>query len=309
MVSRMRAYFRGRILAPDRRGIVHDVNKHEPSRPDSFAVPAASGTALPPDGAAMLAVYGRPVTWRMLVLTAVVLLVLMATSAFGVVWWVWHNLAARVVIQEQQALVQLPPELAVRAAVSEQVQVTIDEVLPITVPIDQTLTIPLNDTLPVRVSIDTTLPIAIDVPVRQVIPLDQVVDVDATVRTKVLGIPMTVPVKGRIPIKADVPLDVVIPVRHTLPLVLSTDAQVRLQEPLRVKVNTLIQAQVPIQRQLSLPINEPVQATLSFPQRTVSAGLQLLDLTVPFTAVSFAPREGTMAAQWWSDRFPRQEPR
>ncbi|NBD21449.1 hypothetical protein GTZ97_12315 [Aquabacterium fontiphilum] len=262
-------------------------------------------TSVAPSGEAMLAVYGRPVTWKMLVLTAALLLVLMSASAAGIVWWVWHNMAAQVVLHEQQALVRLPETLAVEAAVNQRVQVSVDTVLPVTVPVDQTLTLPITQALPVRVSIDTAVPIAVDVPVRQSIRVDQVVEVDGQVATRVMGIPMTVPVKGRIPVKADVPIDVVIPVRHTVPVVLNTEATVRLREPLRAHVQAEIQTQVPIRESLSVPVMAPVQATLTFPQRRVQAGLDLMDVTVPFSDVSFAPRDGTAAAAWWARHVAR----
>lgn len=262
--------------------------------------PPSEPTLPAPSGEAMLAVYGRPVTWKMLVLTAALLILLMSASAAGIVWWVWENMAARVVLHEQDALVRLPESLAVQATVGQQVQVSIDTVLPITVPIDQVLTIPITQALPVRVSIDTQVPIALDVPVRQSIRVDQVVEVDGQVATRVLGIAMTVPVKGRIPVKADVPIDVVIPVRHTVPVVLITDATVRLRDPLRAHVQAQIKTQVPIRESLSLPVTRPVHATLRFPQRQVAAGLDLLDMTVPFNDVSFAPRDGTAAAGWWA---------
>lgn len=275
----------------------------------SSSVPSASAEPVAPMASdpAMLAVYGRPVTWRMLILTALVLLVLMAVSAVGVVWWVWHNMAAQVLLQEQVAQVRLPERLAVQAVVSERLQVAVNETLPVTVPIDQTLTIPIREALPVQVTVDTQVPIALEVPVRQTIMLDQVVEVDTQVSTRVLGIAMKVPVRGRIPVKAEVPIDVVIPVRHTLPVVLQTEALVRLQEPLRAHVKTQIETQVPIQRTLSLPLTAPVQAQLTFPERTVTAGLHLLDLTVPFSAVSFAPRDGTWAAAWWAQRHTKAE--
>jgi len=120
-----------------------------------------------------------------------------------------------------------------------------------------------------------------------------------------MGIPMTVPVKGRIPVKADVPIDVVIPVRHTVPVVLNTEATVRLREPLRAHVQAEIQTQVPIRESLSVPVMAPVQATLTFPQRRVQAGLDLMDVTVPFSDVSFAPRDGTAAAAWWARHVAR----
>jgi len=244
-----------------------------------------------PTGQPMLAVYGHVITWRHLIVTAVLLVLLMAGLAAGVGWWAWHNLAARVVLREQQALVRLPEELKVEASLSRKVVVQVDQVLPVRVPIKQDLSIPLKDPIPVQVSIDTVVPLNLSVPVKHVFKLDQVIDVDSTVRTRVLGISLSLPVKGQVPVRAEVPVDIVVPIQHELPIALTTQARVRITEPLRTHVDTVVEAQVPIRESLALPISEPVQARLTFPQQRVEAGLDLMDLTVPFEAVSLGLRE------------------
>lgn len=256
------------------------------------ASPAASAMAESP----MLAVYGHTITWRHLILTAVLLILLMSALAVAAGWWAWHHLAVNVALREQQALVRLPDALSVRAELTRQVAVRIDQTLPVRVPIQQDLLIPIKDAIPVQVSIDTVLPIRLDVPVRQTIHLDQTVDIDTQVRTRVLGFNLTLPIQGRVPVKADVPVDMVIPVRKDLPIAFTTMAQVRITEPLRTRIDTVIQTQVPIHEALRLPITEPVAARLTFPQQQVQAGLDLMDLTVPFEAVTMALRRSTGAA-------------
>ena len=213
--------------------------------------------------------------------------------AAGAAWWAWHNLAARVVLREQQALIRLPDELNVQASLLRKVVVQVDQVLPVRVPIQQDISIPLNDPIPVQVSIDTVVPVNLSVPVKHVFKIDQVIDVDSTVRTRVLGIPLSLPVKGQVPVRAEVPIDFAIPVRQDLPVALTTQAQVRITEPLRTRIDTVIEAKVPIRESLALPISEPVSARLTFPQQQIEAGLDLMDLTVPFESVSLGLRQHT----------------
>lgn len=239
----------------------------------------------------MLAIYGTAVTWRHLIVTAFILLLLMGLLSGAVAWWAWQNLAAQVVLKEQQADIRLPHELSVMASVNQRVQVKIDQTLPVRVPIHQSLSIPLEGAIPIKVSVDTVVPISIDVPFKHILKVDQVVDIDTQVKTRVLGIPMTLPIQGHIPVKADVPLDLIIPVRKDLPVALVTTANVRLAEPLRTQIDTVVEARVPIKEMLSLPVTAPVSARLTFPQQHVQAGLNMLDLTVPFNAVTLAPRD------------------
>nr|WP_315199594.1 hypothetical protein [uncultured Aquabacterium sp.] len=238
----------------------------------------------------MLAVYGHAITWKHLILTSVLLIVLMSTLAAVGAWWAWHHLAARVVLREQEADVRLPDELSVLATVSRRVEVRVDQTLPVRVPIQQDLSIPIEDPIPVQVSIDTIVPIRLDVPIKHVLHLDQSIEVDSQVRTRVLGIPLTLPIQGRVPVKADVPIDLVIPVRQDLPVALTTMANVRITEPLRTRIDTVVEARVPIRESFSLPVTEPISARLTFPQQRVTAGLNLMDLTVPFESVTLALR-------------------
>jgi len=117
------------------------------------------------------------------------------------------------------------------------------------------------------------------------------------VRTKVMGIPMTLPIQGDIPVKADVPVDMVIPIRHQLPLALLTQATVKLEAPLRADIDTVIETQVPFKQTLSLPLSAPVGAMLRFPDQHVKAGLNLMTLTVPFQSVRILPRAAGPAAR------------
>jgi len=113
------------------------------------------------------------------------------------------------------------------------------------------------------------------------------------VRTRVLGIPLSLPVKGQVPVRADVPIDIVVPFKQDLPVALTTQARVRITEPLRTRIDTVIEAKVPIRESLALPIDEPVSARLTFPQQRVDAGLDLMELVVPFEAVSLGLRQRT----------------
>ncbi len=238
----------------------------------------------------MLAVYGRPLNWGLLVLVVMALLLTMAGITGGAAWWAWHHLVAEVQLSEQEADIRLPPSLQVEAKVQRRMQVLVDEQIPVTVPIHQTLTLPIREAIPVQVTVDTMVPVSVDVPVKQVIKVDQVVHVDAQVRTKVLGFPMTLPIRGDVPVRADVPVDLTIPIRHQLPVAMQLPATVHLDAPLRVDVKTEVKTTVPFKQALSLPVTAPVDALLRFPQEHVRAGLDLMKLSVPFDAVRILPR-------------------
>lgn len=229
------------------------------------------------------------VTWRTLILSAVGLLVLMSVVAGGGAYWAWQHLTAHVVLRDQTAQIRMPAELAVRASVSNQVQVRLDQTLKIKVPVHETLSIPITEPIPLTVSVETSVPINFDVPIQHTLHVDQTIDLDTKVKTRILGFPVTLPIQGKVPLKADVPVSLVVPVRKQIPVSLNTPALIRLVEPLSARIDTVLDTQVPIRESFALPVTAPVNATLSFPSQTVQAGLAHMDLTLPLQAVVLGP--------------------
>ncbi len=247
--------------------------------------------------------FGRraaPVTWKALIFTALVLVLLMSAVAGLCGWWAWRHMAAQVTLRHQPALVRLPDSLAVQAEVSRAVRVKVDQVLPVSVPIDEHVSIPFPDPVPVKVHVETQVPVSIDVPFEHVFAIDQTIDLDTTVRTKVLGFSVSVPIRGKVPLKAQVPVKLVVPVRHTLPVSLDVPAQVTLSEPIRAHVQTTVKAQIPIRESLSLPLTEPLQATLRFPRQEVNVALVHTEVLLPFDAITVAPTSG------WASLVPER---
>lgn len=233
----------------------------------------------------------NPVTWRGLLLSALLLFLALCAATAGALWWGWQHLSARVTLGPQQAVIELPQELDVRAAVDNAVRVKIDQELPVRVPIRQTLSIPITDPIPLQVSVDTTVPIDIVVPVEHVLHIDQSFDIDTTVKARVLGIPVNVPIQGKVPLKADVPVSLKIPVKRELPVSLKTAATVRLTEPLNPRIDTVIEARIPVRETLSLPVTAPVDARLRFPRQQVQAGLAAMQVDLPLQAVELRRRD------------------
>ncbi|MDI1258389.1 hypothetical protein [Aquabacterium sp.] len=229
-------------------------------------------------------------TWRTLVLsTLALLLVMTAVAGFGA-HWAWQNLAAHVVLRDQEASISMPSELAVRASVSNKIEVRIDQSLRLKVPVRETLRIPITDPIPLNVIVETSVPINFDVPIEHTLHVDQVIDLDTKVKTRILGFAVTLPIQGKVPLKADVPIRLVIPVRKQVPVSLNTPALIRLAEPLSARIDTVMNTVVPIRESFSLPVTAPVNATLSFPSQSVKAGLTHMEIKLPLQAVKLERR-------------------
>lgn len=231
----------------------------------------------------------RAVTWRTLLLASLGLLVLMTALSAGAAYWAWTHLSAQVALPPQTADITLPESLAIRATLSNNVQVKVDQDVRVRVPIRETLSIPITEPLDIQATIDTTVPIALDIPVEHVLKVDQVIDLDTQVRTRVLGFAITLPVQGKVPLRADVPISMVVPIRQQIPVSLTTPVRIRLDEPLQARIDTVFDARIPIRESFQLPVTAPVSAVLNFPQQEVRAGLQSMDLTLPLSAITLSP--------------------
>ena len=231
----------------------------------------------------------RAVTWRSLLLASLLLMLVMSGLAAGGAYWAWTHLAAQVALPPQTADVTLPPALAIRATLSNKVQVQVNQDLHVRVPIRETLSIPLHDPIEIEATINTTVPIDLDIPIEHVLKVDQAIDLDTQVKTRVLGFAVTLPVKGRVPLRADVPISLVVPVRQRVPVSLTTPVVIRIHEPLQARVDTVLDTRIPIRESFSLPVTAPVNATLNFPQQRVTAGLQSMNVRLPLKAITLSP--------------------
>jgi hypothetical protein len=227
------------------------------------------------------------VTWAGLLSTLLGVFLLLSILLAAGTWWFWQNYSARLQLQHQTASVRLPKALQISADVRDLVDVRIDHDLPIQVPIRQTLSIPFAQPVELNVEVDTTVPIHLDIPVSQVVHIDQEVALKTNVQTTILGFKVNLPVQGMVPIKLDVPVALTVPIRQDLPVHLNMPVTARLLKPLPVLIDTVIHTTVPIHTSLRVPVTAPVRAKLFFPEQDIEAGLSLVDIDMPLSALSF----------------------
>ena len=229
------------------------------------------------------------VTWQSLLLTLLITFAAVTALVVSVSIWVWQHYAARVTLKDQSAKIRLPSTLTVKADVRDLVDIRIDQDVTVQVPIKHEVNVPFDAPIALDVHVDTVVPIHMDVPVEQTVHVDQQVVLDTQVKTRILGFPVTVPIQGQVPIKLDIPVKLTVPIRQQLPVSLSVPASVRLLKPLPVKIDTIIRTTVPIHESLRVPVTAPVHAKLHFPEQNIDAGLSFMDMTLPLSAVHFAP--------------------
>lgn len=244
------------------------------------------------------------VTWAGLLGTLLGVIVVLSLLLAAGTWWFWQSYSARLQLQHQRASVRLPKALQISADVRDLVDVRIDHDLPIHVPIRQTLSIPFEQPVELNVQVDTSVPIHLDIPISQVVHIDQSVTLNTRVQTTILGFNVNLPVQGVVPIKLDVPVALTVPIRQDLPVHLNMPVTARLLKPLPVLIDTVINTTVPIHTSLRVPITAPVQAKLFFPEQDIEAGLSLVDINMPLSALTFQPLPRPLPSALTSAKHP-----
>ncbi|KAA8977828.1 hypothetical protein [Halospina sp. K52047b] len=178
----------------------------------------------------------RPVTWRMLVLSNLITLLLtLLIIVSGILW-----LPALLFSQGETGgpTVQLPDRLPFRVTMPQGMTARVTNAVEIEVPLDERVSVPVRDTFNANARVDTNVPIQMTVSVDQTIPVKTTLDLDTRVEASIFGAWMTIPIRGRVPIDVDVPVKADIPVNQRIPLKLETPVSVDLDETLEVPMQT-----------------------------------------------------------------------
>lgn len=160
-------------------------------------------------------------------------------------------------------------------AVNERIPVPVSLVISDTIPVKVEIPFEEQVSVPIRLEIDRTFFVSTTVLFQDqvLVPIDDVIHIDETFETRVLGQGIRIPVRGDIPVQ----LDVNVPIDQELPIQADVPVQFPISETLPVEISWLI----PVD--LNLPINLPVETQVVVPfDRTIPVILQVpIGLEVP----------------------------
>ncbi|MCC2658551.1 MAG: hypothetical protein K0Q76_3659 [Panacagrimonas sp.] len=213
-----------------------------------------------------------------------VLLAVLIGAAIGgalVALWVFRNVDARLLLSNQPAKITIDEKLQVTARALDNLNIRLDDTIQTKVPVDQIITVPVKEQLKVMADFDGTIPIKMDVAVRDKIVLDQVLDLNAVVDAEILGDKLKLPIRGKVPVKAIVPVSLDIPVDQPVKLKFTAPVGVRVQQALTVPLVTVIDAAIPIQADLSVPVRSDIPAEAIFTRDPIAATIVESDLRLP----------------------------
>lgn len=230
----------------------------------------------------------------------IILLLLGAGAVIGGVVvgvWVIGNVDARLLLANQPAKVLVPEQFEASARVTENLKISIDEVISTIVPIDVELSLPVRNTLNINAEFDGEVPIKMDVRVRDTITIDQVLDVDAVIDANFLGDWHKLPIKGKVPVKAVVPIDLIIPIDKMVRLKFETPVKAKITDNLNVPLKTSIAADIPIQSVMDVPVLSDLHAIVTLPPKQLDVIIDYADLLLPLRTLSLGLKDDEAKAE------------
>ena len=161
-------------------------------------------------------------------------------------------------------LVPISTQILVNERIPVPVNLVVSHTLAVNaeIPFEKQLIVPVNLEIDQEFSLNTTVPFREDI----LVPIDEVIHIDESFETRILGQTVSIPIRGDIPVKLDVivPIDKTFPVRATIPVAFS------IAESLPVDIDWLI----PVD--MEIPLNFPVNTQVTVPfSRTIPISLEV----------------------------------
>jgi hypothetical protein len=210
-----------------------------------------------------------------------------------IAWFVISRVDLTLMLRDQLAMVVIEQDLMATARVKDRLDLHLDETIKTQVPVDQPVTIPLDDTLNIIVHFDGEIPLKMDVRLQDSIPLEQVVELDTVVEAYLpeLGSTLKIPLRGKVPINTMVPVDLMVPINQPVRLKFTTPVTARIKQDLTVPLRTVIDAEVPIDASLKVPVLNELQARIIMPTTPSRAVITEADLTLPLRTLRLGLEE------------------
>lgn len=206
-------------------------------------------------------------------------------AGFGALaaWWILTRVDLSLPLENQPLQVIIPQDLTGKATVQGRLDLRLAETIRTRVPVNQRVQIPLKDRLDIVAIFDGEIPLRMNVRLKDEIPLSQVIDLDTTIEAFLpeLGATLKIPLRGKAPIQTVVPVDLVIPVDQRVRLTFTSPVTAFIDQRLDVPLVTVIDADVPIDTDLAVPVLNDLEARVRLPVTPSRAVITEGELTLP----------------------------
>lgn len=212
-------------------------------------------------------------------------------------YWVFMNVAARLLISDQPLTIQLPPQADVTMQTDHKIDVLMKGTIYAQVPLVQTLDLPVKGTYDTIVNIDTKVPLETVITYEGVIPVDSIAEIEAKAPVNFQNVKKykNLHFKAKLPLKLRLPVKLVVPVKQDIPLKYHGPLRVGIDHVIRAPVNTTLKTALKVDQEFNIPITTSVPLRLDLPQHPVRATIVESDLNLDLSTLRLERKTGADA--------------
>lgn len=202
-------------------------------------------------------------------------------------YWVFMNIAARLLITDQALTIQLPPQADVTMQTDQRIDVLMKGTIYAQVPLVQTLDLPVKGTYDTIVDINTKVPLETVITYEGVIPVDSMADIEAKAPVNFQNVKKykNLHFKAKLPLKLRLPVKLVVPVKQDIPLRYHGPLRVAIDHVIRTPVNTTLKTALKVNQDFSIPVTSSLPLRLQLPQHAVKASIVESDLNLDLSTL------------------------
>jgi hypothetical protein len=202
-------------------------------------------------------------------------------------YWVFMNIAARLVLSDQPMTIRLPEQADIVLSSQNKIDVLMKGTIYAQVPLKQTLDLPINGDYRTEVEIDTQVPLETIITYEGIIPIDTMADIEAKAPASFQNVKKfkNLHFKAKLPMKMQLPVKLVVPVKQIIPLRYRGPLLVRIDHVIRTPVDTVLKTALNVNQEFSVPITSSLPVRLDLPQSPVKSTIVHSDLNLDLSTL------------------------
>lgn len=274
---------------PLRRDPSPEERAASPAAPSTKSAPPAATKPKPPgggDGAPPAPPAKKPSRlWLWPVFGIGVIGIVIIGGLIG--YWVFMNVAARLVLADQPLTIRLPEQENVTLRTNYKIDVLMKGVIHAQVPLVQTLDLPVDGTYDTIVDLDTKVPLETVITYEGVIPVDSMADIEAKAPVNFQNVKKykNLHFKAKLPLKLNLPVKLVVPVKQVIPLKYKGPLRVTIKHVIKAPVGTTLNTALKVNQTFGVPVTSSLPLRATLPQHPVKATIVDADLNLDLSTL------------------------
>lgn len=213
-------------------------------------------------------------------------------------FWAFMNVAARMELVDQPALIRLPETTDIVLQTDHNIDVLMQGTIYAQVPLKQTLKLPVKGVYDTVINLDTRVPLETVIVYEGVIPIDTMADIEAKAPVNFQNVKKykNLHFKAKLPMRLQLPVKLMVPIKQDIPLRYKGPLRVTIDHTLTAPVDTILNTSLKVNQEFSVPITTALPLRLQLPQTPTRATITEADLFLNLQTLRLEKKPESAAA-------------